>query len=231
MSYMNEITVKDINKKGMNVLNKSIIDNVFLKDHKKAYLYKKAEKLSQAVHVVIAHVGDTTGITNRLGTLSVHLIGEVLHSQNSVERNAVILEIISVLQIGETAGVIATKNSELLIREYSYLLALSCEQKAVDIDIDTHVDQVEEVSAPVKSFVKTTSTEQSENKGHKGHANDRKGQILEMIKEQGSVGIKDIAKTVTDCSEKTIQRVLNTLIQEGSVRKEGERRWSTYHYV
>tara|TARA_B100000745_G_scaffold261784_1_gene185723 strand:+ start:7742 stop:8452 length:711 start_codon:yes stop_codon:yes gene_type:complete len=231
MSYRSEITIKDMNKRGQNVLNNSIIESVFLKDHKKAYLYKKAEKLSQAVHVVLAHAKNTSNISDRLSSLSVALIGEVLHSNNKSEGSATILEIISVLQVGETAGVIAPKNAELLVREYNYLLVLSCDRKAVDVDLDTDVEEVKEATKIGASKTKISSQTEVEPKGHKGQTNDRKGQVLQMIKENGNVGIKDIAKVITDCSEKTIQRLLNTLIKEGSIRKEGERRWSTYHYV
>jgi len=231
MSYTSGITIKDIQKGGQNVLNNSIIESVFLKDHKKAYIYKKAEKLSQAMHVVLTHVKETSGITDRLSNLSVQLIGEVLHNQNQTAGSTTILEIISILQVGGTAGVIAPKNIELLVREYNYLLVLSCEQKVVDVDLDTSVEEVKEVTKIGASKSQTLSTPAKESKGHKGQAGDRKGQVLEMIKKHGNLGIKDITQTITDCSEKTIQRLLNTLIQEGSVRKEGERRWSTYHYV
>ncbi len=220
-----------MNKGGQNVLNNSIIESIFLKDHKRAYIYKKAEKLSQAVHVVLTHVKETRGITDRLSELSVQLIGEVLHSENKSAGGTTILEIISVLQVGETAGVIASKNVELLAREYHYLLVLSCERKTVDVDLDTEVEEVKESPKNVPAKVASPVRMQIEDKGHKGQTNDRKGQVLEMNKGHGNVGIKDIAKVITDCSEKTIQRVLNTLIKEGAVRKEGERRWSTYHYV
>jgi len=194
-------------------------------------MYKKAEKLSQAVHVVLAHVQKTKGITDRLSELSLTLIGEILHTQNAGAGSATILEIMSVLQVGETAGVIAPKNAELLVREYNYLLALSCESRLQNIDIDTHVGEVAEDAKQPTPKAKVTTTLKTEEISYKGHSTDRKGQVLEMIKTKGNLGIKDISKSITDCSEKTIQRLLNTLIQEGSIRKEGERRWSTYHYA
>jgi len=231
MSYTEEITVKDTRKEGQNVLNNSVINNVFLKDHKRAYIYKKAEKLSQAVHVILTHVQTSNKITDRLSTLSVQLIGEVLHNQNRTAGSALMLEIISVIQVGETAGIIASKNSELLIREYNYLLVLSCDQKTQNVDLDTHVEEVREQAKTISLKNKPTVKAPTSSQGHKGQSNDRKGQVLEMLKTRGALGIKDIARTITDCSEKTIQRLLNTLIQEGSVKKEGERRWSTYHLV
>lgn len=231
MSYTNGITIKDTQRKGLNVLNKSIVESVFLKDYKKAYIYKKTEKLSQAMHVVLAHTKTLEGITDRLSTLSVQLIGEVLQNKDETAGSTIILEIISVLQVGETAGVIASKNKDLLIQEYNYLLLLVCEQKVQNIDIDTEIENVEGETKSINTKRVHVKSVQSNSKGHKGQSNNRKGQVLEMIKEHGSLGIKDITKTITDCSEKTVQRLLNTLIKEGFIRKEGERRWSTYHHV
>ena len=69
---------------------------------------------------------------------------------------------------------------------------------------------------------------------HKGHKGQYKGQkdrmslILDFIKKQKSPSIKDIMSIVKDCSEKTIQRELGILIEQGLVKRVGERRWSHY---
>jgi hypothetical protein len=60
---------------------------------------------------------------------------------------------------------------------------------------------------------------------------DRRAAILHFVLENKAVSIKDICAAVTDCSEKTIQRELNTLIGEGLIKREGERRWSVYKPV
>ncbi|MBC8465255.1 MAG: winged helix-turn-helix transcriptional regulator [Parcubacteria group bacterium] len=56
----------------------------------------------------------------------------------------------------------------------------------------------------------------------------RRKQIMSVIKKRGRVGIKDITSAITDTSEKTLQRALATLVKEGVVKKEGEKRWSVY---
>jgi len=58
--------------------------------------------------------------------------------------------------------------------------------------------------------------------------NERQQIILDIIKEIGESSIKDISDNIKDCSEKTIQRELNTLIYNGVLKKIGERRWSKY---
>jgi hypothetical protein len=56
----------------------------------------------------------------------------------------------------------------------------------------------------------------------------RRDRILSIIKDKVQVTIKDISGAITDVSEKTIQRELMSLISDGTLRKEGERRWSKY---
>ncbi len=72
----------------------------------------------------------------------------------------------------------------------------------------------------------------------KEEKSDRKSKIIELINSkknspngQTGVSIKDISSSFIDCSEKTIQRELNDLVQKGQIRKSGEKRWSRYHVL
>lgn len=57
---------------------------------------------------------------------------------------------------------------------------------------------------------------------------DRAERIKTVLEAKPQATIKDIAEIITDVSEKTIQRELNSLIEKGQVSREGERRWSRY---
>jgi DNA-binding transcriptional ArsR family regulator len=57
---------------------------------------------------------------------------------------------------------------------------------------------------------------------------DRAERIKTVLEAKPNATIKDIAEVITDVSEKTIQRELNSLIEKGQVIREGERRWSRY---
>jgi hypothetical protein len=56
----------------------------------------------------------------------------------------------------------------------------------------------------------------------------RRDRIMEIIKDKGEATIKDISQSITDCSEKTVQRELIELIKDNQIVREGERRWSKY---
>lgn len=67
---------------------------------------------------------------------------------------------------------------------------------------------------------------------------NRSNKIISIIKEkkdspgnQTGVSIKDISFSFTDCSEKTIQRELNSLVLKGQLKKTGAKRWSRYAVV
>lgn len=59
----------------------------------------------------------------------------------------------------------------------------------------------------------------------------RRDRVLDVIRTKGQASIKDIVEVVSDVSEKTIQRELNSLIKDNIVHREGERRWSKYSLV
>jgi hypothetical protein len=56
----------------------------------------------------------------------------------------------------------------------------------------------------------------------------RKATILKLLSKKSGLGIKDFAESIKGCSEKTIQRELLAMVAAGTIKKEGERRWSTY---
>lgn len=60
---------------------------------------------------------------------------------------------------------------------------------------------------------------------------DRADRIKTVLEAKPQATIKDIAEVITDVSEKTIQRELNSLIEKGQVMREGERRWSRYSVI
>jgi predicted HTH transcriptional regulator len=62
---------------------------------------------------------------------------------------------------------------------------------------------------------------------HKRHSN-RQNMILGLFSKKDRISIKDAASSIEGCSEKTIQREIMSLVDDGVLIKEGERRWSTY---
>ncbi len=89
-----------------------------------------------------------------------------------------------------------------------------------EISIKSDLKKVEKPEG-VKSFKDPSVIQKS----------DRQKAILDIIKRTGETSIKDITTGFPGCSEKTIQRELNSLIYGGVLKKIGERRWSKYMFV
>ncbi len=56
----------------------------------------------------------------------------------------------------------------------------------------------------------------------------RRNDVLNVVKANVTASIKDVKFVLKDLNEKTIQRELFALVQEGILIKEGEKRWSVY---
>lgn len=73
---------------------------------------------------------------------------------------------------------------------------------------------------------------QGQSKGQvKGQRIERRRAIKDTLAVKGQVTIKDILEKMPDFSEKTLQRELISMINEGVVVKDGERRWRRYSLV
>ena len=81
------------------------------------------------------------------------------------------------------------------------------------------------LSSRTFSHIEPNKTENDDKK------NIRQDLIIELLKDKDWVSINDISKKITDCSTKTIQRELSSLVKKGTLRKEGEKRWSRYFLV
>ena len=79
------------------------------------------------------------------------------------------------------------------------------------------------VSHTTGSVSKKTSAHASDKKSV-----DRSAIILGLFKQKDRLNVKDVSAAIKDCSEKTLQRELLALVARGVLKKEGERRWSTY---
>ena len=95
---------------------------------------------------------------------------------------------------------------------------------------------IEKVPAIPSVVAKASHKRQGDDGGIKRHLKeenkekqrDRRATILAVLQKKDRINVKDVAEVITDCSEKTLQRELLSLVAQGVLKKEGERRWSTY---
>jgi DNA-binding transcriptional ArsR family regulator len=239
------------------VLEKSIFNNIFEKDIRRVFIYKKAERLAKALHLIAPAFSESASLRNRIDAIAIGLVDAAVLAP-SIARTALSRELLalsSVLSIARTGGLLSAMNAELIAHEAHILL----QEVAAYEEPRLFLDEAPTLSGIAKSALKKESSDRtlpvsqisttvSRTESHsvaivrKGHIKDtmpkvqnaikdRRDAVMSVIQNKGSVSIKDISTHIRGVSEKTIQRELLALIEAGIVRKQGERRWSTYSLV
>ena len=158
----------------------------------------------------------------------------------------------SVLRVGEAGGIISQEVMSLLSNELDLVQRFInnhyTKSDGYSIDINTDVSNMLGTSAG--NAKESTSNKQTAPRAPRkqrvqipagdistdaylvySQMTDRAERIKTVLDAKPQATIKDIAEVITDVSEKTIQRELNSLIEKGQVVREGERRWSRYSTV
>jgi hypothetical protein len=231
------------------VLEKSIFNNIFEKDIRRVFIYKKAERLAKALHLIAPAFADSISLRNRIDAIAIGLVDAAVLPPSSA-RTALSRELLalsSVLSIARTGGLLSSMNAELVSREAHILLqeVAAYEEPRLFLDESPTLSGIAKTALKQESVersvtIKTVSLSQTEQRApsvirpvkdkgtDKGHVKDRRDAVLSVIEEKGRVSIKDISMLIRGVSEKTIQRELGALITSGVIKKEGERRWSIY---
>ncbi len=229
------------------VLEKNIFSNIFEKDIKRVYIYKKAERLAKAIHLISPAFTDSPSLRDRIDSIAVGLVDAAilppLPARDALSRE--LLALSSVLGIARTGNLLSSMNAALIAREAHQLLTEIAAYEEPRLFLDDAPSLADIARRAGKSSPEAPSRAAARRapdsrKGHIKdnssvkdiHVKDRQGAVVEILKsKEGGASIKDISSLIRDVSEKTIQRELQALIDQGVVRKEGERRWSTYYIV
>jgi len=175
---------------------------------------------------------------------------EVTDGLESFMHSLVALE--STLRVAEAAGAVPPKLAELLYEQldlterylkHHYLsdTGVSLESVATELGLTGSVSPYTQTSSARVPATRSTPSAPRRRRvaipagdissdAHFVYSQltDRSDRIRTVLEAKPQATIKDIAEIITDVSEKTIQRELNSLIEKGQVRREGERRWSKY---
>lgn len=224
------------------VLDKAIFNKVFEKDVRRVYLYKKAERIAKAVHLVTPAFKESRPLRERLQRCVVELIDAsskpITEGKEALTRE--LLSLMSILSMARSTAILSPMNVELITREISTLLQdiAAYEDPRISLEevptLSRLQKEVPTQKETVVSIEKRAVPSKGQDKGHKIEnvsKTSRKDAIMSVLKSKGPSSIKDISGVIRDVSEKTIQRELQTLVEEGIVSKKGERRWTIYSLV
>lgn len=164
------------------------------------------------------------------------------------------LEVASCLEIARHAGLMSEMNAGVLREELVRFIDLFSEKEAIDTEAnplsfdpsffsglgdarpsDSHQDRRPYQGGKTTSFKRHIAPRPIKDRNEPAESGSvvekkdrRRKLILDLVGKKGSVTIKDVSVAFRDVSEKTIQRELLAMVEEGALKKEGERRWSRY---
>ncbi len=209
------------------------------------YISQKSQKIVSALYLITDHIKDSDVIKWEIREDGISLISNslllntVYPSDKENAYKAIILnleKIISLLNVSLISSVISNMNATIMIHELeSLLLFVEKESKgnllpgyilSDSFFSDEKVIKKDIVNDKGHDSQSRTNTIGSQNSANK--VVSRKDSILAILRTNSNLTIKDFAKVIRDCSEKTIQRELIALVKSGVVKRDGERRWSTY---
>ncbi len=246
---------KDANSEDF-VLEKSIFTNIFEKDIRRVFIYKKAERLAKAIHLITPAFSESVSLRNRIDEIAIGLVDAAILPSGTARMalSRELLALSSVLSIARTGGLLSSMNAEVIAHEAHVLL----QEVAAYEEPRLFLDETPTLSGIAKkALARDSSNDRSGGmarklvapkpavpKATKGHVKDieavtdsninikdRREAILSVIRNKQKASIKDISTLIRGVSEKTIQRELLALIALGRIEKQGERRWSTYYFV
>lgn len=213
------------------------------------FCFLKLEKIAYVLTVLATQtaIKDSEKMEELVSTAT-HLPHAMLHFvAGEVDAGVLLADLFSALSfvhMGSTQGYLSKQNAQILAQEYELVVRKITAQSHPSPFVSSEDFAVQEVAMPPQQSPLLESPQGVHSvkdiyKRHKGHSSskrqtmsenvsDRMSLILDFVRKNKEVSIKDISGAVRGCSEKTIQRELAQLIGQGLVERRGERRWSVY---
>lgn len=214
------------------------------------YIFKKTEKISCAVFYILrsdSELSHTDEVVLDLEDSAREVLNVSLDSLKSTDANVgekvqnlrfALIELESKLRVAHAARYISTDLINVFVHEIDsvYRSMKKYTDKSIrnplsEIGIEEQVTERKVARVREQHQVSTRSEGVTVRTETSGPTISRRDRIIEVLRDNPDATIKDIVSVVTDCSEKTIQRELITMIKDNIVVREGERRWSKYKLV
>jgi len=138
------------------VLEKSIFNNIFEKDIRRGFIYKKAERLAKALHLIAPAFAESASLRNRIDAIAIGLVDAAILPPG-IARTALSRELLalsSVLSIARTGGLLSSMNTELITREAHILL----QEIAAYEEPRLFLDESPTLSSIAKTVLKQSAT-------------------------------------------------------------------------
>ncbi len=215
--------------------------------------YRRAERVVAAIYLITGHIPDSEPLKRALRDESLSLFERILALRNTMrskdsphvaECRASLRKLISLVRVLSVAQLVSQQNAQALIEGVDELGNFIDASKSSHLSDNISIgreDLLDIGNVSVKDIkdivsVKDTSSLKdvesiANNRPSRGQSSVRERSVLSVLGGAGEVGIKDIAASLPEYSEKMIQRELAALVALGRVKKEGAKRWSRYSII
>ena len=215
------------------------------------HIFKKTEKIISVVFYILnntdtdkrseTHIGNIAGKAhfaheNALRSLEVKLA----NAKEVLEQFAqALIALDSTIRISNASGVITQEVLGVVTGEIDTVLRSLSPYISNETSISSMLSS-QMASSAASSTTPSSTQVPAPRKAPAGSQNtapkaspspDRRTRIQTIVEAKGEASIKDISEIITDCSEKTVQREINTMIADNIIQRHGERRWSKYSIV
>ena len=221
-------------------------------------VYRRAERLASAVVLLTNHLesNDPLKLEARKSVIDILSnalsIRDEMRSPNSAHINNLKISVrktISVVRLLGIGGNISFQNAEIMTEAFDELLSfLNTSRRSnlsesvsisredlFDVREVSRVTEEKKVDKVPKDGLETKDVPLAAATTGKTpdtlSSSQRTQAILEVLRTQGELGIRDVASNLPEYSEKMIQRELADLVVVGRVKKIGHKRWSRYTYI
>lgn len=216
--------------------------------------YRRAERISAALHLVTNHVPEDEPLRSVIRNKGLELLSVILElrsgfrgpaSEKGQSALVSIRELISLIRLLAVSGYISVQNANAIaeaLDELGSLIVVS-QRSALAEQLTITSDQLVPPTSPI-GFMRQDRPHSpgprparrppvatvSAGEGEVG-SSQRAERIMDILKLGGLLGIRDIASNLPQYSEKMVQRELADLVEAGKVKKIGAKRWSRYQLL
>lgn len=238
------------------VLDSPLQTNPFGRNRSGDRMYRRAERLIAAVFLMTNHMSTEEPLRVEVRQVATSILSKTLACKDELrsvssppvlEFQVAIRHLISLTRLLVFGGFLSAQNADVVVSaaddlgNYVATASKSALSESIVvsrddlIDVpDTHkgqnkgqgikdIHKVRDITNP--SFISVPDNSSA------APMSSRRAGIVGILRASGELNIKDIAANLPEYSEKTIQRELNALIQQGLIKRAGLKRWSRYSLV
>src|SRR3989344_6428652 len=209
------------------------------------YISQKAQKIVSALYLITDLIKDSDALKWEIREEGISFVSDAIlfnttlpiereHASSSFFSSAE--KIVSFLKIADISSMISRMNITIVIHEIESLTEFIKKSEwgeghppgYILSDSFFATDTPLSIDKGQRNVLRTSDMARNKTNQVKDRKNERQENIINMLKKDSNLTIKDFAKVIRGFSEKTIQRELLLLVEQGLVKKMGERKWSKY---